>query len=133
LNNLKDLRWRERFQNFEKSYKLLEKYINQEDKNELEKAGIIQFFEMTFELSWKLLKDYLESIGYEVNSPRGAIKQSYQIELIDQGHIWMDALLDRNITTHTYNDEIAEKMLKDISERYFPQLKKLYERLKREV
>lgn len=133
MNNLKDLRWRERFQNFEKSYKLLEKYINQEDKNELEKAGIIQFFEMTFELSWKLLKDYLESIGYEVNSPRGAIKQSYQIELIDQGHIWMDALLDRNITTHTYNDEIAEKMLKDISERYFPQLKKLYERLKREV
>ena len=130
---MKDLRWRERFQNFEKSYKLLEKYINQEDKNELEKAGIIQFFEMTFELSWKLLKDYLESIGYEVNSPRGAIKQSYQIELIDQGHIWMDALLDRNITTHTYNDEIAEKMLKDISERYFPQLKKLYERLKREV
>lgn len=133
LDNLKDIRWKERFQNFEKSYKLLEKYIYKENKSELEKAGIIQFFEMTFELSWKVLKDYLESIGYVVNSPREAIKQSFQIELIDQGHVWMNALLDRNLTTHTYNNDIAEKILKDISEQYFPQLKKLYEKLKKEL
>ncbi len=133
MDNLKDIRWKERFQNFEKSYKLLEKYINKENKNELEKAGIIHFFEMTFELSWKVLKDYLESIGYIVNSPRAAIKQSFQIELIDEGHIWMNALQDRNLTTHTYNSEIAEKMFKDISEQYFPQLKKLYEKLKKEL
>ena len=133
MDNLKDIRWKQRFQNFEKSYRLLEKYINKENKNELEKAGVIQFFEMTFELSWKLLKDYLENIGYKVNSPRETIKQSYQIEIIDQGHVWMNALLDRNLTTHTYNDEIAEKMLKDISEQYFPQLKNLYEKLKKEI
>ncbi|EEG77466.1 nucleotidyltransferase substrate binding protein [Dethiobacter alkaliphilus] len=78
MNNLKDIRWKQRFQNFEKSFSLLEKYIAQKEKNELEKAGIIQFFEMTFELSWKLLKDYLEAVGYVVNSPREAIKQSFQ-------------------------------------------------------
>ena len=133
LDNLKEIRWKQRFQNFERSYKLLEKYISKEDKNELEKAGVIQFFEMTFELSWKLLKDYLEDVGYKVNSPRETIKQSYQIELIDQGHVWIDALMDRNLATHTYNDEMAEKMLKDISERYFPQLKNLYEKLKKEI
>jgi len=133
VNNLKDIRWKERFEHFEKSYKLLEKYINQEIKTELEKAGIIQFFEMTFELSWKLLKDYLEAIGYVVKSPRDAIKQAFQIELIDDGHIWMDALLNRNITTHTYNEELAEKMLKEIDKLYFPQFKKLYNKLKKEL
>ena len=115
MDNLKSIRWKERFQNFEKSYKLLEKYVNQETINELEKAGIIQFFEITFELSWKLMKDYLESIGYIVNSPREAIKQSFQIELIDDGYVWMDALENRNLTTHTYNEEIAEKMYKLIN------------------
>lgn len=58
-----DSRWKQRFENFERSYKLLEKYANQTIDNELERAGIIQFFEMTFELSWKVLKDYLDSEG----------------------------------------------------------------------
>ena len=132
MNNLKDIRWKERFENFEKSYKLLEKYINQKNKTELEKAGLIQFYEMTFELSWKLLKDYLEAIGFDVKSPRETIKQAFQIELIDNGHIWMDALLNRNITTHTYNEELAEKILKEIKERYFLQFKKLYQKMRKE-
>lgn len=68
MEPLKDIRWRQRFENFEKSYKLLEKYSNKELNNELERAGIIQFFEMTFELSWKVLKDYLEAQGYVVKS-----------------------------------------------------------------
>ena len=132
LNNLKDIRWRERFEHFEKSYKLLEKYINQENKTELENAGLIQFFKMTFELSWKLLKDYLESIGFEVKSPRETIKKAFQIELIDDGHIWMDALLNKNITIHTYYEELAEEIVKDIKERYFGQFKKLYQKLKKD-
>ncbi|WP_294377501.1 nucleotidyltransferase substrate binding protein [uncultured Clostridium sp.] len=61
---LKEIRWKQRFENFEKTYKLLEKYSEQTITNELEKAGIIQFFEMAFELAWKVLKDYLESEGY---------------------------------------------------------------------
>jgi nucleotidyltransferase substrate binding protein (TIGR01987 family) len=75
----------------------LEKYSNQEIKTELEKAGIIQFFEMTFELAWKVLKDYLESQGYMVKSPREAIKHAIQIGLIEEGHPWMDALSKRNL------------------------------------
>jgi len=133
LENLKDIRWRQRFENFEKSYKLMEKYSKEEIKTELEKAGMIQFFEMTFELAWKVLKDYLESEEFMVKSPRETIKQAFQIGLIDNGHIWIDALSNRNLTTHTYDEALADNMVKEIKELYFPELKKMYDKLPQEL
>lgn len=133
MDNLKDIRWRQRFENFEKSYKLMEKYSKEEIKTELEKAGMIQFFEMTFELVWKVLKDYLESEEFMVKSPRETIKQAFQIGLIDNGHIWIDALSNRNLTTYTYEEVLADNMVKEIKELYFPELKKMYDKLSQEL
>lgn len=133
LDNLKEVRWKQRFENFDKSYKLLKKYSNQKITTELERAGIIQFFEMTFELAWKVLKDYLEAEGYSVKSPRETVKQAFQIGLIEDGHIWIDALSNRNLTTHTYDEALAEKMTKEILNSYLPELDKMYERLFKEL
>jgi nucleotidyltransferase substrate binding protein (TIGR01987 family) len=132
LDSLKDTRWRQRFENFEKSFKLLEKYSTQEINTELERAGMIQFFEMTFELAWKVLKDYLESQGYMVKSPRETIKQAFQIGLIEEGHPWMDALSKRNLTTHTYDDVFAKKFTSEIIVIYVPAFKSLYDKLSKE-
>ena len=98
---LKDIRWKQRFENFNKVYILLEKYSKEQNLSELEQAGIIQFFEVTFELAWKVLKDYLEKDGFIVKSPRETIKQAFQNDLINDGHIWIEALANRNLTTHT--------------------------------
>ena len=133
MENLKEIRGKQRFENFDKSYKLLKKYSNQEITTELERAGIIQFFEMTFELAWKVLKDYLESEGYMVKSPRETVKQAFQIGLIDNGHIWIDALSNRNLTTHTYDEELATKMTSEILNAYLPELDKLYNKLSEEL
>ena len=133
MENLKEVRWKQRFENFDKSYKLLKKYSNQSIKTELERAGIIQFFEMTFELAWKVLKDYLESEGYIVKSPRETVKQAFQIGLIENGHIWIDALANRNLTTHTYDEELAQKMIKEILDDYLPELENMYNRLLKEL
>jgi len=133
MDQLKDIRWKQRFKNFEKSYNLLSQYINQPIETELERAGIIQFFEISFELSWKLMKDYLEAQEFSVKSPREAIKQAYQIGLIDDGHVWIDALSDRNLTVHTYDQEMAKKMVENIAKVYFPELKKLYHKLLKEL
>src|SRR5699024_11953462 len=62
----KDVRWRQRFENFDRSFNLLNKYANDKIETELERAGLIQFFEMSFELSWKVLKGYLEAEGFVV-------------------------------------------------------------------
>lgn len=132
VDSFKDVRWRQRFENFERSYKLLDKYSRQEIKSELERAGIIQFFEMSFELAWKVVKDYLESVGYITKSPREAIKQAFQMDLIEDGHIWMDALSIRNLTAHTYDQVLAEKITKEIMNKYLPMLKQLYEKLLKE-
>lgn len=132
MDSLKDIRWRQRFENFEKSYNTIEKYAQQHLQTELERAGLIQLFEVAFELAWKVLKDYLEAEGYDVKSPRETIKIAFQAGVIEDGHIWMDALSNRNMAAHTYDAAVAEKFVKEIGEVYFPELRKLYEKLSKE-
>lgn len=79
------------------------------------------------------MKDYLESQGYDVKSPRETVKQSFQIGLIDNGHIWIDALSNRNLTTHTYDEELASKMAIEIISIYLPELEKMYDKLSKEL
>ena len=121
----KDIRWRQRFQNFQSAFRLLEEAISIDGPSEVERAGLIQFFEMTFELSWKLLKDYMEEKGFTVKTPRQVIKQAFQSEFITDGHVWIDALADRNLTVHTYQEETARKVEQKIRQEYFPILRDL--------
>jgi len=125
-----DIRYKQRFENFEKSFLLLKKAIDIKNPSIIEKAGIIQFFEITFELSWKLMKDYLEYLGYQVKSPREAIKTAYSIELINNGDKWLKMLMDRNLTTHTYDEDNSEEIYEKIKNGYFSLLKDLYEKFK---
>ena len=121
MNN-PDIRWQQRFNQFEKAFSLLESAIGINQPSVIERAGLIQFFEMAFELAWKLLKDFEEAEGFVVKSPRDAIKQAFQAGFITSGHDWMDALEDRNLTTHTYNETIAQEVELKIRTKYFPLL-----------
>ncbi|MEE9368753.1 MAG: nucleotidyltransferase substrate binding protein [Pontiella sp.] len=126
-----DIRWKQRFQNFEKSLTLLEGALALESPDIYQRAGLIQFFETTFELSWKLMKDYLEAEGFsEVSSPRAAIKKTFETGLIEEGHVWMELLLDRNLTAHTYNEDTADKVKNLIKQKYYPVIRKFYTALK---
>jgi nucleotidyltransferase substrate binding protein (TIGR01987 family) len=117
-----DVRWKQRFVNFKKAFLLLEQTLTIEHPSDAERAGLIQFFEMSFELAWKVLKDYLEEEGYTVVSPRDSIKQAFQAGLLDNGHIWIEALKDRNLTVHTYEEKIALSVEEKIRDSYFPAL-----------
>jgi nucleotidyltransferase substrate binding protein (TIGR01987 family) len=126
-----EIRWQQRFQNFEKSFSYLEQAIDIEDPEVIQRAGLIQFFEMTFELAWKMLKDYLERQGFlEVNSPRAVLKKAFEIGLISDGHQWLQCLQDRNLTSHTYNEEIAIEIEATIRQTYYPLLHQLHRTFK---
>ena len=132
MDSRKDERWRQRFENFEKSYQVLEHYGQQSIHTELERAGLIQLFEVTFELAWKTLKDYLESEGYLVKSPRETLKVAFEMEVIEEGKIWLDALSSRNLAKHTYNEILSAQLIGEIKQLYLPCLGKLYEKLAKE-
>lgn len=117
-----DIRWKQRFIHFQRSFQLLENTMAIQHPSEAERAGLIQFFEISFELSWKVLKDYLEEEGFTISSPRDAIKQAFQINIINDGHVWIEALKDRNLTVHTYEEKIAIAVEKKIRGTYFPAL-----------
>ena len=129
----KEIRWKQRFVNFEKAFQALERTIAIENPSEAERGGLIQFFEVAFELSWKTLKDYLEAGGFQVKSPRDVLKQAFQSEIIRDGHVWIEALDDRNLTAHIYNEETALKIERLIREKYFPAMAALHETLKKEM
>jgi nucleotidyltransferase substrate binding protein (TIGR01987 family) len=123
----KDIRWAQRFVNFEQVFVLLRQALAIEDPSIVERAGLIQFFEMTFELSWKLLKDYEESEGFSVKTPREAIKTAFQAGIIHNGEGWLQALQDRNLTAHTYNEKTAIAVEMKIRQDYFPLLQDLHQ------
>ena len=128
-----DPRWKQRFHNFEKAFLFLERATKQKSFNELEAAGLVQSFEFTFELTWKTLKDYLTDQAFIVQSPRETIKQAFQSNYLKDGHIWMEMLEQRNLLTHTYNEEQAKAATKLICESYFPILRQAYLFLKEQV
>jgi len=123
-NKLK--RWEQRFQNFNKAFKLLERTISIKEPNEAEIGGLIQFYETAFELAWKTLKDFLEAEGFIIKSPRETIKQAFQIGLIDNGEKWLEALDDRNLTPHIYDEKIAQLIVIRIRNNYFLLIKDIH-------
>ena len=124
-----DIRWKQRFQNFDKAFLRLSKamlIIREDPDNFLLQAGLIQIYEFTFELSWKTLKDYLEAEGFTCPSPRATLRQAFQSGYIQEGDLWLQALNDRNLTTHTYDEETALSVANNIQTSYFPLLKALH-------
>lgn len=129
MENFKDIRWKQRFENYERAYETFARYVNLEVPTELERAGIIQLFEMSFELAWKVLKDYLENEGFLVNSPRETIKEAFRSGIISDGDLWLEALNSRNLSAHTYDEKNAIEAVENIREKYAPLLKSLRETL----
>lgn len=96
------IRWKQRFSNFSKAMGHLEKALEIPEPDMVQKAGIIQFFEMSFELAWNMVKDYLEDQGFmDIKSPIGALKKAFEVNILEKGHEWMELLQDRNLTAHT--------------------------------
>jgi nucleotidyltransferase substrate binding protein (TIGR01987 family) len=129
--NQEDIRWKQRFSNFQRAFLLLREMRERELKSfsQLEKEGAIQRFEFAFELAWKVLKDYLEAEGVQLesNTPRQVIKQAFAAGLLPDAQTWIDIMLLRNKLSHTYDQQVFEQALHTIRDDYFPAFERLYD------
>lgn len=130
---IEDIRWKQRFENFERAFILLRSVFEKEGEfSDLEKEGIIQRFEYTFELAWKTLKDYLESSGIilEEVTPKAVIKQAFESKIIKDGELWIEMLIQRNKLSHTYNQDTFNESIELIKSKFISSLDEFYMFLK---
>ncbi len=122
-----DNRWQQRFNNYNSAFTQLKEGVDllaERNLSDLEKEGLVQRFEYTQELSWKLIKDYLEFSGVlEMKSPKAVVRQAINIGLIKSDlQSWMDMIEERNVTSHTYDSKILSKTVQKIVKQFYPLL-----------
>lgn len=124
-----DIRWKQRFNNYSKAFQTLVAAVElarTRDLSDLEQQGLIQSFEFTHELAWNVLKDYLEEKGITgLIGSRDATRAAFKNELIEDGEAWMVMIEDRNRTSHTYDPAVADAMVENILERFYPAFEKM--------
>lgn len=126
MNN-KATRFKQRYSNFKKAYLQLDSAMSRFDElSNLEKEGLIQRFEYTFELAWKTTKDYLVSKEVDAKFPREVIKYAFEYDIISDGDVWLDMLEKRNLLAHTYDEERFDMAITNIKDEYFGAITQVY-------
>jgi nucleotidyltransferase substrate binding protein (TIGR01987 family) len=132
-----DIRWKQRFQNFDRAFVLLRDAMEHgpDALNQLEKEGVIQRFEYCFELAWKTIKDYLEQGGYVFSTvtPRQVLKDAFAAKVLGNGQVWIDMLDHRNLLSHTYSPLVFEQAVEAIHVRYLTAFEQLHDFLQAEA
>ncbi len=137
MNMQEDIRWKQRFDNYQRALQQLRQAVElseSRDLSDLEKQGMIQAFEYTHELAWNTLKDFLKEKGATepLYGSKDTTRLAFSQGLITKGDEWMNMISSRNQTSHTYNQEVAEKMIHKIISVYFPAFQELETRMKSE-
>lgn len=123
-----NIRWKQRFENLKKAnINLVETSdcIKANGINKIYIMALIQAFEISFELGWKTIKDYLEYNGIHADTPRASIKEAYSANIINDGQSWIEMMETRNKTSHTYKEDFANQTALEILNNYIPLLLEL--------
>jgi nucleotidyltransferase substrate binding protein (TIGR01987 family) len=133
-----DVRWKQRFQNFRRAFALLQEAMEEgpDRLSDLEKEGVIQRFEFSFELAWKCMKDFLEAGGLTLSpvTPKQVLKEAFAAKIIEDGHVWIEMLDQRNRASHTYDEVILNEIVTKIGAHYLTPMAALQEfLLKQEI
>ena len=127
MSNLDEARWMQRLESFENALSQLTDACAITEYSDLERAGLVQTFEFSFELAWNTLKDLLFFEGYNEKTPRSIIRKSFEAGYLgeDDSEALLDALDKRNLLSHTYRKELALEAEALIRNSYHPALLQL--------
>lgn len=118
-----DIRWKQRFNNYLKAFRELKEAVQlaqTRDLSRLEKQGVIQGFEYSHELAWNVMKDYLNEQGFQsIIGSKDATRQAFKSGLITDGEIWMNMIKARNLTSHLYDEALADDVFRQIIESFY--------------
>ena len=132
MDKNQDVRWRQRLQSFRRAFVQLANgtgIAKERPLSSLETQGLIQAFEFTHELAWKVMKDFLSSRGtMNLYGSKDATREAFTLGLIANGEVWMEMIQSRNQTSHTYNKETADEIADAIVGRYAREFEMLLER-----
>lgn len=133
MTNADDRRWQQRLESFGLALEQLNEACELDSYTNLERAGLIQTFAFSYELGWRVLKDLLHYGGYDLNSPRDAIRQGFESGYIDEDdcETFLDAVGNRELFTRTYNFTLAQSAEALIKRRYHPMLRRLWQTLEK--
>ena len=131
MSNSDETRWMQRLESFESALSRLTDACAIADYSDLERVGLVQTFEFSFELAWNTLKDLLFFEGYDEKVPRSIIRRSFEAGYLaeDDSEALLDALDKRNLLSHTYRKELALEAEALIKNRYHPALLRLHDTL----
>lgn len=134
MANNNDVCWLQRFDSYRKALARLasvtETIDSPSDLSDLEQSGVIQWFEFTYELAWKVMQDLLEYKGYEfMKGPNGTLREAFADGLITNQDGWRQMAKDRMLMSHTYEESDARRVVEQIFITYYPLLKQLSETL----
>jgi nucleotidyltransferase substrate binding protein (TIGR01987 family) len=119
---MKESRWQQRFENYLKALERFKAAITlskERELSELEKQGLIQSFEFTHELAWKVMRDFIKGKGEEqLYGSKDATRKAFKLELIEDGDHWMEMIESRNLSSHTYDQNRADKIILRIEDDY---------------
>jgi nucleotidyltransferase substrate binding protein (TIGR01987 family) len=124
-------RFAERQANVRESAARLAEAVAQPE-SELIRDATIQRFEFTFEVVWKTLKLYLERQGYECGGPRPTLKKAFAENLIptpEEADLWLEMLEDRNLTSHAYDEALANRIYRHIVRNHTPLLASMADKI----
>jgi nucleotidyltransferase substrate binding protein (TIGR01987 family) len=125
-----DIRWIQRLQNWNRALAQLTRFMEKEELNDLEEQGLIQCFEYNHELAWKTQKDFLENQGYtELFGSKNVARKAFEVGLVEDGEVWLAMIESRNASSHTYNEEVRQKIVTAIVDSYFESFRKLNAKL----
>lgn len=118
-----DIRWQQRLNNYQKALARLQQAVDlsrQRPLSDLEQQGLIQGFEYTHELAWKVMKDYLsdQDGGLQLGGSKDATRLAFSQGMIGQGEVWLQMIDSRNAATHVYEQEIADEVAKAVIDQY---------------
>lgn len=118
----------QKLENYKKALARLGEVLKKDLADDIVIDATIQRFEFTMELAWKTLRAFLLEEGIareEISSPKAVVRAAFAANVIENGDVWFAMLEARNITSHVYEMQEAEKIVTDIKEKYFAELERL--------